>query len=151
MSVLDPTSIAGRTSSNYPEPFRTKLAGREKRPLGDALGLKNFGVNHVRLPPGARSSLRHWHARQDEFVYVIEGTATLVTNAGKMLVPSGHCAGFPAGQADGHCLINETDKDVVYLEIGDRAPGDVVAYPDDDLAAKGTSGWAMTRKDGSPL
>ena len=87
----------------------------------------------------------------DRFVYVIEGTATLVTNAGKMLVPSGHCAGFPAGQADGHCLINETDKDVVYLEIGDRAPGDVVAYPDDDLAAKGTSGWAMTRKNGSPL
>jgi uncharacterized cupin superfamily protein len=151
MSVLDPKSLPGRTSSNYPEPLRSKLVGREKRPIGDALGLKNFGINHVRLPPGARSSLRHWHARQDEFVYVLEGTATLLTNAGKTPVPSGSCAGFPAGDADGHCLLNETDKDVVYLEIGDRTPGDVVEYPDDDLAAKGTSGWAMTRKDGSPL
>ena len=149
MSVLDPKSVAARTGSAYPEPLRGKVAGREKRALGDALGLKNFGVNCVRLPPGARSSLRHWHARQDEFVYVLEGTATLVTSAGKTPVPAGHCAGFPAGKADGHCLVNETQSDVVYLEVGDRTPGDTVDYPDDDLAARSQASWTMTRKDGS--
>jgi len=151
MSVLDPKSVAARTGSAYPETLRAKVAGREKRMLGDVLGLKNFGVNYVRLPPGARSALRHWHRRQDEFVYVLEGTATLLTDAGKTPVPAGLCAGFPAGHADGHCLVNETDKDVVYLEVGDRTPGDTVDYPDDDLAAKSQSTWTMTRKDGTPF
>jgi uncharacterized cupin superfamily protein len=119
--------------------------------VGDAVGLKNFGVNLVRLPPGAVSAMRHWHTRQDEFVYVLEGTATLLSDAGKTPVPAGNCAGFPAGAQDGHCLVNESDRDVVYLEIGDRTPGDVSTYPDDDMMGKVVQSWAITRKDGSPL
>lgn len=149
MSVLDPKTIVPRVGTNYPEPYRSQLGGREKRVLGDALGLKNFGVNLVRLPPGAMSAMRHWHARQDEFVYVVEGTATLLSNAGKTLIPAGTCAGFPAGEPDGHCLVNESDSDVVYLEVGDRTPGDVSTYPDADMMARSVQSWAMTRKDGS--
>jgi uncharacterized cupin superfamily protein len=151
MTVLDPKTIAPRMGSTYPEPYRSQLGGREKRVVGDAVGLKNFGVNLVRLPPKALSAIRHWHTRQDEFVYVLEGTATLLANDGKTLIPAGSCAGFPAGTADGHCLINETDQDVVYLEVGDRTPGDVTTYPDADMKATLVQSWAMTRKDGSPF
>ena len=151
MSVLDPKTITPRTGTNYPEPYRSKLAGREKRVLGDAVGLRNFGVNLVRLPPGAMSAMRHWHSRQDEFVYVLEGTATLLSDAGKTPIPAGSCAGFPAGAPDGHCIANESDRDVVYLEVGDRASGDVSTYPDADMMATFVQSWAMTRKDGSPL
>jgi uncharacterized cupin superfamily protein len=151
MTVVDPKTLPPRLGSNYPEPYRSKLGGREKRVVGDAVGLKNFGVNLVRLPPGAVSAMRHWHTRQDEFVYVLEGTATLLSDVGKTPVPAGYCAGFPAGAQDGHCLVNESDRDVVYLEIGDRTPGDVSTYPDDDMMGKVVQSWAITRKDGSPL
>ena len=151
MTVVDPKTLPPRLGSNYPEPYRSKLGGREKRVVGDAVGLKSFGVNLVRLPPGAVSAMRHWHTRQDEFVYVLEGTATLLSDAGKTPVPAGYCAGFPAGAQDGHCLVNESDRDVVYLEIGDRTPGDVSTYPDDDMMGKVVQSWAITRKDGSPL
>ncbi len=136
--------------SIYPEPFASRMAGREKRPLGDLFGLTNFGVNHTRLAPGAISALRHAHSRQDEFIYVLEGHPTLVTDAGKTVLAPGMCAGFPAGSGDGHQLINETSADVLYLEVGDRTPGDEVSYPDDDLQAELIDGqWQFTHRDGT--
>ena len=100
--------------SNYPEPFATRMGGREKRALGDFFGLANFGVNLTRLPPGARSALRHAHARQDEFIYVLAGHPTLHTDAGPTVLSPGMCAGFPAGTGDAHCLSNDSDGDVLY-------------------------------------
>ncbi len=132
--ALDPGAVAERAGSSYPEPFASQVGDRRKRALGDALGLRNFGVNLVELPPGALSSLRHWHSRQDEFVYVIEGALTLVTDAGEQLLTAGMVAGFPAATQDGHHLINRSDKPALYLEVGDRTPGDDVVYPDVDLA-----------------
>ena len=138
--------------SSYPEPFASRVAGREKRPLGDLFGLANFGVNLTRLAPGAVSALRHAHSRQDEFVYVIEGHPTLVTDAGETQLAPGMCAGFKAGSGDAHHLLNRTRSDVLYLEIGDRSPGDSAVYPDDDMQASlGADGkWRFTRKDGTP-
>ncbi len=149
--VLDPATLSPRTGSGYPGALKDKVAGRAKRVLGDPLGLKNFGVNLTTLKPGSWSALRHHHARQDEFVYILSGTATLVTDAGRVKLTPGMCAGFPAGDGDGHCLINETDADVVYLEVGDRTPGDSVVYTDEDLAAVAASSWTFTRKDGSAV
>jgi uncharacterized cupin superfamily protein len=137
-------------SSNYPEPFFSRMAKRQKRPLGDLFGLTNFGVNLTRLAPGGSSALRHAHTKQDEFVYILEGGPTLVTDAGRTALTPGMCAGFKAGTGDGHHLVNETDEDVVYLEIGDRTSGDSANYPDDDLVAALVDGrWRFTRKDGT--
>ena len=140
-------------ASGYPPDLAAKVAGREKRPLGDRFGLKNFGVNLTRLAPGAASSLRHAHEKQDEFVYVLEGEPTLVTDAGATPLAPGMCAGFPAGTGNAHHLVNRTERDVLYLEIGDRSPGDSASYPDDDLLAVlgGDGKWRYTRKDGTPL
>ena len=152
LPVLDPMTVAPRTTSPYPtEALRAPLAGRGKRALGDALGLRNFGVNLVSLGPGAHSSARHWHERQDEFVYVLEGELTLVTDAGEHVIGPGMCAGFPAGKADGHHLINRTSAAALYLEVGDRSPGERVHYPDADLEGR-TPGAATRffRKDGTP-
>ena len=135
----------------YPEPFASRVAGREKRPLGDLFGLANFGVNLTRLAPGAVSALRHAHTLQDEFVYVLEGRPTLVTDAGHMRLEPGMCAGFKAGTGDAHHLVNETQADVVYLEIGDRTPRDSATYPDDDISAAFVDGsWVVAHKDGTP-
>ena len=144
--------VAPRTkASNYPEPFAARMAGRQKRPLGDLFGLTNFGVNLTRLAPGAASALRHAHSRQDEFVYVLEGHPTLHTDAGRTPLAPGMCAGFKAGAGDAHRLLNETDAEVVYLEIGNRTPGDEGSYPDDDLvAARAGERWVFARKDGTP-
>ena len=137
--------------TNYPEPFASRMAGRDKRPLGDLFGLTNFGVNITRLAPGGSSALRHAHTKQDEFVYILEGRPTLLTDAGRTPLMPGMCAGFKAGSGDAHCLLNETSDDVVYLEIGDRAAGDGVSYPDDDLAVVTVDGQRrMAHKDGSP-
>jgi uncharacterized cupin superfamily protein len=136
--------------SNYPEPFLTRMRRREKRPLGDMFGLKNFGVNLTRLAPGGESALLHRHSKQDELVYILEGTPTLVTDRGEVQLAPGMCAGFPAAGL-AHQLVNRTDSDVVYLEIGDRTPGDEGSYPADDIAAKLTpGGWVFTHKDGRP-
>ncbi|MEN3794320.1 cupin domain-containing protein [Fulvimarina sp. MAC3] len=136
--------------SNYPEPFRSRMRGRIKRPLGELFGLANFGVNLTVLEPGAVSALLHRHATQDEFVYVIEGTATLVTDDGEIEMMPGMCAGFPAkGRA--HQVVNRSQSPVTYLEIGDRSPGDSAEYPDDDLVADWREGaWLFTHKDGTP-
>lgn len=128
-----------------------RLAGREKRPLGDLFGLTCFGVNLTRLAPGAMSALRHAHSRQDEFVYILQGNPTLHSNAGRTLLAPGMCAGFKAGTGDAHHLVNESDTEVVYLEIGDRSPDDEGTYPDDDLHAACAEGsWVFTHKDGTP-
>jgi len=137
--------------SNYPEPFASRMAGRQKQPLGDLFGLTNFGVNRTRLTPGAVSSLRHAHTKQDEFIYILQGHPTLHTDEGLTKLSPGMCAGFKAGTGNGHRLINETDEDVLYLEMGDRTPGDEGSYPDDDLVAVMVDGkWKFVHKDGSP-
>jgi len=136
--------------TGYPEPLASRVAGRDKRPLGDLFGLANFGVNLTRLAPGAWSALRHAHTKQDEFVYILEGHPTLHTDEGRTPLDPGMCAGFKAGSGNAHCLVNETQADVVYLEIGDRTPGDGASYPDDDLKVSCVDGqWRYTRKDGS--
>ena len=137
--------------TNYPEPFAAQMNGRRKQPLGDLFGLTNFGVNLTRLLPGSVSALRHAHTRQDEFVYVLEGHPTLHTDEGRTRLSPGMCAGFRAGTGNGHHLINETETDVVYLEMGDRTPGDEGSYPDDDLKALMVDGkWKFLHKDDSP-
>lgn len=137
--------------SAYPEPFASRMSGREKRPLGDLFGLKNFGVNLTRIAPGAVSSLRHAHTRQDEFIYILQGHPTLHTDEGKTQLSPGMCAGFRAATGNGHCLINETSDEVVYLEVGDRTPGDEGTYPDDDLKASLVDGkWQFLHKNGTP-
>jgi uncharacterized cupin superfamily protein len=144
---VPPRTIA----SNYPEPFFSRMKGREKRPLGDVFGLENFGVNLTRLIPGGQSALRHAHTVQDEFVYILEGRPTLITDAGRTELAPGMCAGFKGGSGDAHHLVNETNEDVVYLEIGDRLPGDTGSYPDDDIEARRIdSRWVFTHKDGAP-
>jgi uncharacterized cupin superfamily protein len=138
-------------ASNYPPSIAVRVAGREKRPLGDLFGLANFGVNLTRLAPGSMSALRHAHTRQDEFVYILEGHPTLITDAGRAALKPGMCAGFKGGTGDAHHLVNETGGDVVYLEIGDRLPGDGATYPDDDLAVVVVDGKLhFTHKDGTP-
>lgn len=137
--------------SNYPEPFASRMAGREKRCLGNLFGLTNFGVNLTRLAPNAISSLRHAHTKQDEFIYILQGCPTLYTDAGRTPLQPGMCAGFKAGTGNGHHLVNETAEEVVYLEIGDRTPGDAGSYPDDDLQAVLVDGaWQFLHKDGTP-
>ena len=151
-TALDAASVAPRTQpSNYPEPFATRMAGREKRALGDRFGLTNFGVNLTRLAPGAVSALRHAHTRQDEFVYILEGRPTLHTDEGPTPLAPGMCAGFKAGTGNAHRLVNETAEVVVYLEVGDRTPGDEGSYPDDDLVARRADDrWQFAHKDGTP-
>jgi uncharacterized cupin superfamily protein len=148
--IIDPENIPRLTGTVYPQPFKHLLAGRIKQRLGDAAGIKNFGVNLVTLQPGSRSALRHWHTKQDEFIYVIEGEVSLITNEGEKILTTGMMAAFPAGEEDGHHLVNHSNNPVIYLEIGDRTPDDEATYPDDDLMAKySENGWILTHKDGS--
>jgi len=151
LPAIDPEAVAERVGTNYPHPLDAPCAARRKRPLGDAAGLTHFGVNLVELPPGTWSSQRHWHANEDEFVYVLEGELTLVTDAGEQVLGPGMAAGFPAGAANGHHLINRTAAKAVYLEVGDRAADEVVTYTDSDmhLVRAGTE-RKVTRKDGTP-
>jgi uncharacterized cupin superfamily protein len=131
--------------------FAPRVAGRDKRPLGDYFGLKNYGVNLTRLASRAQSALRHAHSKQDEFIYVLEGKPTLVTDEGRMDLAPGMCAGFPGGTGNAHHLINETSDDVIYLEIGDRTPSEDVTYPDDDLQIATIDGRRQfAHKDGTP-
>ena len=115
--ALDPLTLEARNSSGYPEPYRSRCLPREKRALGDALGLTRIGINHTTLPPGKQSSMRHWHTHEEEFIYVLSGEVVLCTDAGEQLLTAGMCAGFPPGTQDGHCLINRGSQPAVYLEI----------------------------------
>jgi uncharacterized cupin superfamily protein len=152
--ALEPGSVEPQSRSGYPEPFRSRVLPREKRFLGDALGLTRFGVNLTTLPPGKESSMRHWHTREDEFVFVLEGEVVLRTEAGEQRLCAGQCAGFPAGSGDGHQLVNRSQRPAVYLEVGSRDEADEVFYPDVDMhysaPAPGQSG-RFTRRDGTPF
>jgi uncharacterized cupin superfamily protein len=148
---MDPASVAARTGSSYPKQFREQVLARTKRTLGDTLGLTNFGVNLVELQPGAWSSQRHWHSAEDEFVYVVSGEITLVTDGGRQILAAGMVAGFPAGRVDGHHLVNESAALAVYLEVGDRSDHDEVCYPDIDLVlTPGPDGRVFRHDDGRP-
>jgi uncharacterized cupin superfamily protein len=137
----------------FPEPLASLMKGRTRHPLGNQFGLTNFGVNLTCLPPGSISAPRHSHSHQDEFLYILEGTPVLVTNAGETPLRPGMCAGFKAGSGNAHHLRNGSDTTVVYLEIGDRTAGDVVTYPDDDIqiARMADGRLQVVRKDGSPI
>jgi uncharacterized cupin superfamily protein len=149
--ALDPATVPVQSGTGYPEPFRALVARRQWQRLGDAVGLKSFGVNLVRLAPGVASSQRHWHTREDEFVYVLEGEVVLVTDGGEQRLGPGMAAGFPAGVPDGHHFINRSQDDVVLLVVGDRREEDAGRYPDIDLAADRVDGkYRFTRKDGTP-
>lgn len=147
--------IEEKGGTAYPPPFRAAVAGRFSRRLGDAFGLTQFGVNLVRLAPGAASALRHAHSDEDEFVLVMQGTPTLVTNDGEQAMGPGMVVGFPAGTGDAHHLVNHTGEDVSFVVVGTKATAcDVVTYPDDDLrAVPGEAGGGarrFTRADGTP-
>ena len=151
--AVDAESLPARTGSAYPEPFASMMAmaGRTKRALGNPFDLASFGVNLTRLAPGIQSALRHAHTRQDEFIYVLEGVPTLITDAAEIELRPGMCAGFAAGTGDAHHLVNRSDNDVVYLEVGGRDTGDEVTYPDDDLVARFEDDrWQFFHKDGRP-
>jgi uncharacterized cupin superfamily protein len=146
---IDVNSTQTVTGSRYPPPYHEPCARRLRNRLGDAAGLTQFGVNLTRLPAGGWSSQRHWHAAEDEFVYVVEGELVLVTDAGEEILRAGDCAGFKAGEPDGHQLQNRSGKDALYLEVGSRCPqDDEVTYSDIDLKIKRGAGY--TRKNGQP-
>jgi uncharacterized cupin superfamily protein len=149
--ALDPATVKARASTIYPDSMKSVVDGRSKQALGNALGLTNFGVNLTRLEPGAASAHRHWHTRQDEFVFVLEGEATLITDEGEQILGPGMAAGFPAAKENGHHLVNRSSADVVYLEIGDRTAGDEGRYPDVDLDLRVEDGaFRFYHKDGTP-
>jgi uncharacterized cupin superfamily protein len=148
---IDPFALDANRRSGYPEPFARQVLPREKRALGDAAGLTRIGINHTTLGPGAASSMRHWHTHEDELVYLLSGELVLVTDAGERILRAGQCAGFPAGRADGHQLVNRSAAPAVYLEISNRDDADAVDYPDIDLRWNAPDArGAYTHKDGRP-
>lgn len=149
---IDPREIEARIGTGYPEPYRANVLARSKRALGDAFGLTRYGVNLVELSPGTWSSQRHWHTHEDEFVFVVSGELTLITDAGEQILTPGMVAGFPAGDSNGHHLINKGEETASYPEIGDRNPEDEVFYPDIDLLYKinDEGEHEFTNRDGLP-
>ena len=150
--ILDPKTVSPRTGSVSPPELAPPLVGREKRALGNVFDLTQFGVNLTTLAPGTWSAHRHWHENEDEFVFVLEGEITLVDDAGEHLLKSGMCAGFKAGVANGHHLVNKTKTPVTYLEIGTRAPREQAHYSDVDmLYVRDGKTITVTRKSGEPF
>jgi uncharacterized cupin superfamily protein len=151
MPKIDVANLKIEIATGYPEPYRAVVAGRSRQRLGDAVGLDQFGVNLTRLKPGSQSAQRHWHAAEDEFVYVLEGELVLCENEGETVLRPGDAAGFKAGVANGHCLINRSSRDAVYLEIGSRAARERAEYPDIDLRAeRDADGMHYLHKSGEP-
>jgi uncharacterized cupin superfamily protein len=151
MPKIDIDSIAIDRRTGYPEPFRQVTVGRERKRLGNAIGPDQFGVNLSRLKPGAQSSQRHWHQNEDEFVYILEGEVVLCENEGETVLRAGDAAGWKAGVPNGHCLVNRSTRDVVFLEIGTRAKHEQANYPDIDLVAvKDEQGFHYLHKSGEP-
>jgi len=146
---IDAATLTSVTGTLYPPPFDVPCRARERKRLGDAAGLTQYGVNLLRLPPGAWSSQRHWHTAEDEFVYVVSGDVTLVTDAGEELLRAGEAAGFKAGDSNGHCLQNRSDRDAEVLEIGTRAADNMAYYSDIDMIAPG-GGKPYAHRDGTP-
>lgn len=147
---IDPKDLPVSIGTFYPPPYDQPCRARERRRLGDAAGLTQFGVNLLRLAPGVWSSQRHWHTGQDEFVYILAGEVVLVTDAGDEILRAGDCAGFKAGDRDGHHLQNRGNADALLLEIGTRVSNDSGEYPDIDMAFQMGVPPSYTRKDGTP-
>ncbi len=151
MPKVDIASLSLDTSTNYPDPFRRAVVGRARKRLGNAVGLTQFGVNLTTLKPGAASSQRHWHAEEDELVFMLEGELVLCEDGGETVLRPGDCAAWKAGVPNGHCLVNRTDRDAVFIEVGTRGPRERVDYPDIDMrAVRDENGMRYTRKSGEP-
>ena len=150
VSVKSIPAIKGQTI--YPEPFDSFVVGRTKRKLGNFFELSNFGVNQTELEPGSMSALFHAHSTQDEFIYILEGTPTVKVGSEEYIMNPGECIGFKADTGKAHHLINNSNENVIYLEIGDKSPNDSVEFPNDDFqAALSVDGsWSLTHKDGTP-
>ena len=149
MPKVDIAIVPTRKGSGYPSPFDAPCAARTRRRLGDAGGLRDFGVNLMTLPPGGWSSQRHWHSDEDEFVYVVEGELKLVEDDSQMVLRAGECAAFPKGTGNGHHLITESSAMAVYLEVGSRNPNDLTTCSDIDMMSSNVDG-RFVRKDGTP-
>jgi uncharacterized cupin superfamily protein len=149
--IHDPKGVPGRRSTIYPKPFDEGFDKRFKRALTGLLGLTQFGVNLTTLEPGGKSAHRHWHECEDEFIYVLEGELTLVTDEGEQILKPSMAVGFPAGEKNGHQLINNSGAPATYLEIGTRAETDAATYPDIDLKAEKSDGrFRFFKKSGEP-
>ena len=148
---IDIAALVPVVGTLYPPAFDRPCRARERTKLGDAAGLTQFGVNLLRLPPGAWSSQRHWHTGGDEFVYVLSGEVVLVTDGDEEILGAGDAAGFPAGDANGHCLQNRSNREAQVLEIGTRVAGDTGYYSDIDMVAPADGEPAIyTHRDGTP-
>ncbi|MBO6783165.1 MAG: cupin domain-containing protein [Alphaproteobacteria bacterium] len=148
--IVDPASLPVESATPYPAVHADQVRGRHRQRLSPALGLTKFGVNLLRVEPGAQSSARHWHSKQDEFVYVLEGEVVLVSDEGETPLKAGMAAGFPGGNPNGHTIANRSDADAYVLEVGDRPSEEDVTYPDIDMANAVRGGKPhFTRKDGS--
>ncbi len=151
MPKIDIDNLKTDSLTGYPEPFRQIVLGRVRKRLGNAAGLTQFGVNLTTLKPGAASAQRHWHAAEDEFVYVLAGEVVLCEDGGEVVMRPGDAAGFKAGVANGHCLINRSERDAIYLEVGTRAARERAEYPDIDLRAeRDEKGMRYLHKSGEP-
>jgi uncharacterized cupin superfamily protein len=151
MPKIDISKAVVRTKGVYPQPHNSITDGREKAALGNVAGLTQFGVNLTRLKPGAASALRHWHEQEDEFVYVLEGELVLIEDGGETVLKPGDCAGFKAGVSNGHHLVNKSQRDALYLEIGTRAAAERGHYPDVDLVfERDQNGMRFLHKSGEP-
>lgn len=151
MPKIDIVKLPVDTRTGYPKPFDRMVTGRERQRLGNAAGLDQFGVNLTRLKPGAASAQRHWHEKEDEFVYVLEGEVVLIENGGETALAPGDAAGFKANSGDGHHLVNRGNRDAVYLEVGTRSKHERVEYPDVDLLViRDDEGFRYTHKNGEP-
>jgi uncharacterized cupin superfamily protein len=152
MGKIDLDDVPKKTGSIYPEPYAERMAGRTSLRLGQAGGLTQFGANLVILEPGARSSLRHWHTNEDEFVMVTKGELILVQDAGEIPMRPGDCAAFPAGDTDAHCFVNRADAEARFLVVGTKANPEYATYPDDNLKVELKDGSArFTHHDGTPF
>ena len=151
MPKIDIAKLPVESRSTYPEPFKRAVEGRSRKRLGNAASLDQFGVNLTTLKPGAASALRHWHEKEDELVYVLEGEVVLIEDDGETVLKAGDAAGFKASVRNGHHLVNKSGRDAVYLEIGTRSKYETATYPDVDLVAvRDAAGMRYTRKNGEP-
>ena len=151
MPKIDIAKVLVDGRSNYPEPFNRIVAGRSRLRLGKAAGLDQFGVNLTTLKPGAASSLRHWHEKEDEFVFILRGEVVLIEDDGETVLKPGDAAGFKANSGNGHHLVNKSSSDVVLLEIGSRAKRERAEYSDVDMQiVRDENGARYSHKDGRP-
>jgi uncharacterized cupin superfamily protein len=151
MPKIDIASVPIETATRYPKPFDQAVVGRMRQRISNAIGLDQFGVNICRLPPGVASSQRHWHNNEDEFVYILDGEVVLIEDGGEIVLRAGEAAGWKAGDSNGHCLFNRSNRDALILEVGTRAPTENAIYADIDMQVvrEGKTSRYL-RKDGTP-